>query len=116
VTGIRLYHNPGCSKSRGTKEFLEAAGADLEVVEYLRTPLSRAEILRLLTRLAEPPEALVRKDDRFAALGLDAADFVTAESVADLLVQHPELMQRPVVVRGTRALIARPPERVQELL
>jgi arsenate reductase len=58
----------------------------------------------------------VRKDRRFAELGLDAADYTTRETVVDLLLEHPELMERPVVFRGERALICRPSEKVLELL
>lgn len=113
---ITLYHNPSCSKSRGAKEILESSGADFEVVEYLKTPLSAAQIGALLDRLGVEPGELVRKDSHFKELGLDPADYTTAESVAALLAEHPRLMQRPVVVRGARAVIARPSELVEELL
>ena len=63
-----------------------------------------------------PPAELVRKDKRFTELGLRAEDYETAEQVTSLLLDHPELMQRPVVVRGRRAIIARPGERVLEIL
>ena len=66
--------------------------------------------------LAGPPGDLVRKDKRFKELGLREADYVTREQVVTLLLEHPELMERPVVVRGKRAVIARPSERVEELL
>ena len=62
------------------------------------------------------PAELVRKDKRFGELGLRAEDYTTAEQVTALLLEHPELMQRPVVVRGGRAIIARPGERVVEIL
>jgi len=62
------------------------------------------------------PAALVRKDKRFTELGLNAGDYVTVESVIMLLLEHPELMQRPIVIGGERAIIARPGERVLELL
>ncbi|MGD8415980.1 MAG: arsenate reductase (glutaredoxin) [Pseudomonadales bacterium] len=113
---ITLYHNPNCSKSRGAKEILESSGADFEVVEYLKTPLSATQIGALLDKLGVEPAELVRKDSHFKELGLDPAHYTTAESVADLLAEHPRLMQRPVVVRGGRAVIARPSELVEELL
>jgi len=69
-----------------------------------------------LKLLAGPPGDLVRKDKRFKELGLREADYVTREQVVALLLEHPELMERPVVVRGQRAVIARPSERVEELL
>ncbi|HYV56797.1 MAG TPA: ArsC/Spx/MgsR family protein, partial [Candidatus Nitrosopolaris sp.] len=66
--------------------------------------------------LGGPPGDLVRRDKRFKELGLREADYVTREQVVALLLEHPELMERPVVVRGQRAVIARPAERVEELL
>lgn len=116
MADITLYHNPGCSKSRGAREILERRGADFEVVEYLQNPPGVEEIGSLLALLPDAPEALVRKDSRFEALGLEAADYVSAEAVAALLAEHPELMQRPVGVRGDRAVIARPSELIETLL
>ena len=82
----------------------------------MKTPLDRATLERFLKLLAGPPGDLVRKDKRFKELGLREADYVTREQVVALLLEHPELMERPVVVRGQRAVIARPAERVEELL
>ncbi len=70
----------------------------------------------MLAALEDPPEQLVRKDKYFKELGLRPQDYRTKEQVARLLAEHPRLMERPVVVRGRRALIARPPERALELL
>ena len=113
---ITLYHNPNCSKSRGALAILEDRGIDFDVVEYLREPLSRDQIAGLLATLDSDPAELVRNDAHFKVLGLDAGDYRTAESVAGLLAEHPRLMQRPVVVRGDRAVIGRPPELIEELL
>jgi len=82
----------------------------------MKTPLDRATLERLLALLAGPPGDLVRKDKRFKELGLRAEDYTTRARVVALLLEHPELMERPVVVRGTRAVIARPSEKVLELL
>jgi len=111
-----VYHNPSCSKSRGALEILRDRDVDVEVVEYLRTPPDRAALGRILDAITDPPEALVRKDKRFKELGLDAASYTTKKAVVDLLLEHPELMERPVVFVGDRAVIARPSERVAELL
>ena len=86
------------------------------MVEYLETPPDRATLGRILALLGGPPGALVRRDARFRELGLVEADLATREQVVDLLARHPELMERPVVVAGDRAVIGRPPERVGELL
>jgi len=112
-----LFHNPQCSKSRSAKEILESSGAEYELVEYLKAPPSRAELERIVELIDDPPAALVRSGDpKFKALGLAKGDYVDGAAVVDLLVEHPELMERPVVVVGDRAVIGRPPERVSELL
>ena len=116
MSQITLYHNPNCSKSRGAKEILESRGADFEVIEYLKTPLEATEIERLLGLLGGEPAALVRNDSHFKELGLDADDYQSAEAVAGLIAEHPRLMQRPLAVRGNRAVIARPSELVETLL
>jgi arsenate reductase len=113
---VLVYHNPVCSKSRGALDILRERGVDAEVIEYLKAPLDRAALERVLTLLGGPPADLVRKDKRFAELGLRAQDYTTREQVVTLLLAHPELMERPVVIRGGRAVIARPSERVLDLL
>ena len=113
---LLVYHNPVCGKSRGALDILRERGVDAEVIEYLKTPLDRATLERVLTLLGGPPADLVRKDTRFAELGLRAQDSTTREQVVTLLLAHPELMERPVVIRDGRAVIARPSERVLELL
>jgi arsenate reductase len=113
---MTVYHNPSCSKSRGALDILRERDIDVEVVEYLHQPPDRAALTRILDAITDPPEALVRKDKRFKELGLDASDYTTKKAVTDLLLEHPELMERPVVFRGERAVIARPSERVAELL
>ena len=116
MADVVIYHNPRCSKSRGALGILRERGVEVEVVEYLATPPGRTELERLLAMLPDPPAALVRRDERFRELGLDAAALGSREAVVALLLEHPELMERPLVVRGGRARIARPPEKLLELL
>ena len=113
---LTVYHNPVCSKSRGALDLLRERGIACEVIEYLKTRPDRATLGRILDLLAGPPAALVRKDQRFRELGLDANAYTTREAVIALLLEHPELMERPVVILGERAVIARPSERVLELV
>ncbi len=113
---LRLYHNPGCSKSRGALEILQQRGVAFEIVDYLKEPLDREAIAQLAALLPDPPGDLVRRDGNFERLGLDASGYQTLEPVIQLLLEHPELMQRPILVAGDRALICRPPERALELL
>ena len=87
------------------------------MTEYLKNPLSRADFERFLTLLPNPAAELVRKDKRFKAAGqLNEADYTTPETVVAVLLEHPELMQRPIIIRGERAVLARPGEMVEELL
>jgi len=95
---------------------LTERGVAANVVEYLKTPPDRATLARILSLLGGPPGALVRRDGRYRELGLQEKDHATREQVIDLLVRHPELMERPVVIVDDRAVIGRPPERVLELL
>ncbi len=113
-----VYFNPVCSKARGAVEILEERGADIEVIEYLKELPTAADLERILDAIPDPPAALVRKDKRFKELGLDEGDYETKEQVVAVLLEHPELMERPVVfsVSGDRALICRPSEKVLDLL
>ena len=113
---VTVYHNPSCGKSRGALDILRERGVACDVVEYLQAPPDRATYERFLTLLAGSPADLVRKDKRFKELGLDEANYQTADQVIALLLKHPELMERPVVIRGKRAVIARPSEKVAEIL
>jgi len=113
---VTVYHNPVCGKSRGALEILAERGIESEVIEYLKTPLDRATLEHFLDLLPGAPAELVRKDKRFKELGLNEADYVTREQVLGVLLAHPELMERPVVINGGRAIIARPSERVLEIV
>ena len=88
---VTVLHNTACSTSRSALDATEQAGVDTTVVQYLKHPLSRDELLDLLGKLEDPPADLVRKDGFFTQLGLDAADFVSPEAVADLLTEHPQM-------------------------
>ena len=85
-------------------------------MDYSKNPMSRDDLERFLDLIPNDPSELVRKDKHFKELGLDAADYQTRGDVVDVLLEHPKLMQRPVVVRGDRAVIARPSQKVEELL
>ena len=100
MADVRIYHNPNCSTSKAALAEAESAGVDTDVVQYLKAPLDRDQLLELISILEDEPAALVRKDPYFKEQGLVADDYTTPEEVADLLVEHPRLMQRPVLVRG----------------
>lgn len=107
-----LFHNPKCSTSRKVDDAFTAAGVDVETVLYLKTPPSKADLERIIGKLDDPVADLVRKDKRFAELGLAAEDYTTKTAVVALLLEHPELLQRPIIETADRAAIGRPPEEV----
>ena len=95
----------------------EEAGVEADVVLYMKTPPDRETLTHLVSILEDPVEDLVRKDSQFKKLGLDADDYVdNPTAVVDLLTQRKALMQRPVVVRGDRAIVGRPKDRIAALL
>jgi arsenate reductase (glutaredoxin) len=112
MADLTLFHNPKCSNSRRALEALEAAGVEFDTVLYLKTPPSRADLDRIVGHLDGPVAGLVRHDKRFEDLGLDPAAYDEPGPVVDLLVEHPELLQRPLLEDATRAAVARPPEDV----
>lgn len=116
MADVTILHNAQCSTSRHAMDVLGEESVDAEVVEYLKAPLDRAALESLVAKLEDPVADLVRKDPFFAGLGLDAADYTEAGPVIDLLLEHPRLMQRPVLVKGDRAIIGRPKDRVAAFL
>ena len=97
-------------------EILHDRGVEFDVVEYLKTPLDRADLERILDAIPDPPADLVRKDKKFGELGLNADDYTTKAAVIDILLEHPVLMQRPIVFKGDEALICRPSDKVLAFL
>ncbi|HEX7648818.1 MAG TPA: arsenate reductase (glutaredoxin) [Noviherbaspirillum sp.] len=115
---ITIYHNPRCSKSREAFSILEKFAADnsisLNVIEYLKTPPSRDQLLALSKSLGGNLRDMVRSnEDEYVALELAKAN---NDVLLDALASHPKLLQRPVVVYRGKALIARPPELLQDFL
>jgi arsenate reductase len=112
---VTVWHNPRCSKSRGALALLAERGVDPEVVRYLDTAPSRADLVDVLRRLgSEDPLVITRTGEaRYRELGLAGAD---RDTVLDALAANPILIERPIVLVGDRAVVARPPERALELL
>ncbi len=115
MTKATIWHNPRCSKSRAALAILqETPGVDVEVVEYLKTPPSRAEIVAVLAKAGVRPSEAIRKGEAVVKeSGLDVTD---DEAVLDAMAQHPILIERAIVITDKGAVIARPPERASELL
>jgi arsenate reductase len=111
-----IYHNPRCSKSRQTLDLLNEHGVDAEIVEYLQTPPDVETLERILDMLDLQPRELMRSNEsEYRELGLDDPS-LSREQLLVAMVEHPILMQRPIVIRGSKAALGRPPEGVLEIL
>jgi len=110
---VTIYHNPRCSKSRQALALLQERDLEIKIIEYLRTPPDAATIRRLAKQLGLAPRELIREKE-YRALGLDES--VSEEEYIDQIASHPEILQRPIVVRGNAATIGRPPEKILEIL
>ncbi len=116
MSDFTIYHNPRCSKSRQTLALLEENGVSPDVVLYLDTPPTAAELKALLGKLGIQARALLRKaEDAYKAEGLADAG-LDDDALVAAMVAHPKLIERPIVVKGERAVLGRPPENVLELL
>lgn len=113
----RILHNPRCSKSRETLKLLQERGVELPVIEYLQMPPTKAELIEICRLLGVAPLRLVRTQEAlFAELGLSKDNGYSDAQWIDVLVAHPKLLERPIVVYKGRAAIGRPPEQVLALL
>jgi arsenate reductase (glutaredoxin) len=113
---ITVYQKPTCSKCRETMTLLRDRGVEFEAINYYETPVTREELRRLIDKLGVSPRDLLRKGEEvYKALNLNAGE-ISDDELIDLMITHPDLMQRPIVVRGDRAVLGRPPEKVCELL
>ncbi|CAM0998915.1 arsenate reductase (glutaredoxin) [Rhodanobacter sp. Root179] len=113
---VRIYHNSRCSKSRATLALLQERGADVEVVNYLDTPPTAAELSTLLQQLGMTPRQLLRQgEDDYQTLGLDNPSLDDQALIA-AMVAHPKLIERPIVVANGKAALGRPPEAVLAIL
>ncbi len=112
---IQVYFNPRCSKCQDVRGRLEERGVDAEYVRYLDQAPSRAELARVMGLLGiDDPRRMMRTGEAvYAELGLDQAG---PDELLDAMVAHPVLIERPIVIRGDRAVIARPPDRLLDLL
>ncbi|HCO44770.1 MAG TPA: arsenate reductase (glutaredoxin) [Gammaproteobacteria bacterium] len=113
---ITLLHNPRCSKSRAALALLREHGVEPQVVEYLREPLTAAQIRQLLGQLGLSARELLRRGEAvYKSLGL-ADPGLSEDALIDAMAANPILIERPVAVRDQRAIVGRPPEQVLQLL
>jgi len=113
---LTIWHNPRCGKSRQTLELLRSKSVEPAIREYLKDPPSKAEVEKLIDLVGGSPHDLIRDGEpEFRVLGRKKADLGKAE-VARAIAAYPILLQRPIVVSGSRAAIGRPPEAILPLL
>lgn len=113
---VTIYHNPACGTSRNTLAMIRASGVEPEVIEYLKTPPSRAELVGLIKKIRITPRELLReKGTPYAELGLDNLN-LPDDILLDAMMQHPILINRPIVLTNKGAALCRPSELVLPLL
>ena len=110
-----IWHNPRCSKSRAGLQYLEEQGIDHEVIRYLDTPPSEAQIRDILSKLDMAPRELMRtKEEIYRELELK--NITDDDALIAAMAEHPKLIERPVVIRGDKAIVARPMEKIAEIV
>ncbi len=113
---MKIYHNPRCTKSRQTLQLIRDAGVEPEIVEYLNDPLTAKELDGLLKQLGIEPQQLMRRGEAvYKELKLGKKVLTRAQAIK-VMVENPKLIERPIVVKGKKAILGRPPENVNELL
>ncbi|WP_079201298.1 arsenate reductase (glutaredoxin) [Pseudomonas sp. CC6-YY-74] len=116
MTDLTLYHNPRCSKSRGALQLLEERGLTPTIVRYLESPPSAAQLSDLLGKLGIGARQLLRSgEDDYRTLNLADPGLSEAQLI-EAMVAHPKLIERPILIVGSKAVIGRPPEKVLEIL
>ncbi|MDO9366769.1 MAG: arsenate reductase (glutaredoxin) [Methylotenera sp.] len=113
---VTIYHNPACGTSRNTLAMIRASGVEPEVIEYLKMPPTRDKLVQLITAMGGGARALLReKGTPFAELGLDKLS-LSEDALIDAMLQHPVLINRPIVVTTKGVKLCRPSELVLDIL
>ncbi|WP_135607099.1 arsenate reductase (glutaredoxin) [Solemya velesiana gill symbiont] len=113
---VEIYHNPRCSKSRQTLQLLQDQGVEPDITEYLKTPPDAATLKNILNMLGLEPRELMRtKEAEYKEAGLDNPE-LSRDQLIQAMVDHPKLIERPIVIKDNKAAIGRPPEKVLDIL
>ena len=113
---VTIYHNPKCSKSRQTLELLSAKGITPTIIEYIKSPPTLEKLKEILSQLGIAPLDLMRtKEDIYKELELGILS-LSDKDLIDLMVEHPILIERPIVIANGKAVLGRPPEQVLDIL
>ncbi|MBP88972.1 MAG: arsenate reductase (glutaredoxin) [Planctomycetaceae bacterium] len=113
MSKVTIYHNPRCTKSRQTLALLHERGLEPEVIEYLKEPPDEATLVDLVKKLGIRPAQLIRRKE-YRALDLEETD--DPQELIARMAAHPEIIERPIVVKGKQGRLGRPPEQVLEIL
>jgi len=109
-----IYHNPRCSKSRAGLAYLESKKVEFKVVDYIKNPLSKKELKELLMKMNLKPIEIIRTQEDLYKSDLKGKKFTDDEWIR-ILIENPKLMQRPIVAKNHKAILAQPPEKIAEL-
>ena len=112
---MKIYHNPRCSKSRQTLQLIQDKGTEVEIIEYLKDIPSKDELSDVINKLGIKPVQLLRKGEAIFKESYKGKELSDEEWI-DAMIEHPKLIERPIVVKGSKAVLGRPPENVLELL
>lgn len=113
---VKIYHNPRCSKSRQTLEILKNKNCDIEIIEYLKVPMTLKELKDILSKLNYEPRDLIRKGEDIYKTENLANTSLTSNILMEKMILNPILIERPIVVFNDKAVVGRPPEKVLEIL
>ena len=111
---VQIYHNPRCRKSREGLEYLRGITSDVEIIEYLKNPLSQQQLRSLLEKLQMTPWDLLRKNETIWKENYKGKELSEAELIR-IMTENPKLIERPIVVKEGRAVVGRPADRIGEL-
>lgn len=112
---MKIYHNPRCSKSRQTLQMITDAGQDIEIIKYLKDVPTEEELKSIIKLLGIAPDQLLRKGEAIFKEKFKGKTF-TDEEWIKIMIEHPKLIERPIVIDGDKAVLGRPPENVLSLL
>lgn len=112
---MKIYHNPRCSKSRQTLQIIKDAGAEVEIIEYLNEVPTQDELAAILIKLGMNAEDILRKGEDIFKQNYKGKTFSNDEWIK-IMIENPKLIERPIIVKGNKAVLGRPPENVNEFL
>jgi arsenate reductase len=116
MSAYKIFHNPRCSKSRQALQILQDSNCDIEIFNYLETDLDISLIKDVLTKLSLKPRDLLRTSEQDYKDNNLEEDNLSDDDLIDFMIKYPKLIERPIVIKGHKAVLGRPPENVLELL